>query len=281
LPAHSAIFLPLLLLDIQGVPQLEERVLPQLHAVANAPLFGIWRTQLGRGIVGGPLLDFEELSLNAARIAARILQGEAPGGLRVPPQAPGIPEFDWGELRRWGIREASLPTGSVVRFRQPTFWQLYRWPVTGIGLFCCAQAALIIVLLVNRTRRRQSEAINQATFDQAAVGIAHVGLDGRWLRVNDRMCAIVGYPREELLQLTFQDLTHPDDLEPDLHRVRQLLSGELHTYSMEKRYLRKDRSVVWGNLGARFFLRKPVDDQALLDAIRWVVEGTHPHPAAP
>jgi formate hydrogenlyase transcriptional activator len=95
---------------------------------------------------------------------------------------------------------------------------------------------------------RESEAVNRATFEQAAVGIAHVGTDGRWLRVNDKLCAIVGYPREELLQLTFQDLTHPDDLEADVEYVRQVLSGETTTYSMEKRYIRKDRSLVWANL---------------------------------
>ena len=89
---------------------------------------------------------------------------------------------------------------------------------------------------------------NRATFEQAAVGIAHVGLDGRWLRVNDRLCAIVGYSREELLRITFQDVTHPDDLEADLEFVRQVLSGELKTYSMEKRYVRRDGSIVWINL---------------------------------
>ena len=95
---------------------------------------------------------------------------------------------------------------------------------------------------------RESEELNRATFDQAAVGIAHVGTDGRCLRVNDKLCAIVGYPREELLRLTFQDITHPDDLETDLEHVRQVLAGEITTYTMEKRYFRKDRSLVWVNL---------------------------------
>jgi PAS domain S-box-containing protein len=95
---------------------------------------------------------------------------------------------------------------------------------------------------------RESEEVSRATFDQAAVGIAHVGIDGRWLRVNDKLCAIVGYPREELLHLTFQDITHPDDLEADLGYAGQVLSGEIKTYSMEKRYFRKDGSLVWINL---------------------------------
>jgi formate hydrogenlyase transcriptional activator len=100
----------------------------------------------------------------------------------------------------------------------------------------------------SETELRESEAVNRATFEQAAAGIAHVGTDGRWLRVNDRLCTIVGYPREELLQLTSQDITHPDDLQTDLDYVRQVLSGEIKTYSMEKRYFRKDRSLVWVDL---------------------------------
>jgi formate hydrogenlyase transcriptional activator len=96
---------------------------------------------------------------------------------------------------------------------------------------------------------RESEELSRATFDQAALGIAHVGIDGSWLRVNDKLCAIVGYTREELLgSLTFQDITHPADLEADLEAVRQILSGAIKTYSTEKRYFRKDRSVVWVNL---------------------------------
>jgi PAS domain S-box-containing protein len=78
--------------------------------------------------------------------------------------------------------------------------------------------------------------------------MAHVGADGSWLRVNQKLCDIVGYPREELLGLRFQDITHPEDLEVDLGYLRRLLAGELGTYSMEKRYFRKDGSIVWINL---------------------------------
>ena len=92
------------------------------------------------------------------------------------------------------------------------------------------------------------EAQFRATFEQAAVGIAHVGLDGAWLRVNRRLCDIVGYTSEELLQKTFQDITHPDDLDADMSYVRQVVAGEIQTYSTEKRYIRKDRSPVWINL---------------------------------
>ena len=94
----------------------------------------------------------------------------------------------------------------------------------------------------------ESERRFRATFEQAAVGVAHVGTDGRWLRVNGKLCEITGYSREELSGMTFQDITHPDDLGADLDQLRRLLAGEIETYSMEKRYFRKDGSVVWINL---------------------------------
>ncbi|HEX2728624.1 MAG TPA: PAS domain S-box protein, partial [Rubrobacteraceae bacterium] len=92
---------------------------------------------------------------------------------------------------------------------------------------------------------RESEERFRATFEQVAVGMAHVDLTGRWLHVNEKLLQIVGYEREELLGLTFQDITHPDDLDADLDHLRRLLAGEIDTYSMEKRYFRKDGSVVW------------------------------------
>jgi PAS domain S-box-containing protein len=97
-------------------------------------------------------------------------------------------------------------------------------------------------------RLKDSEGLFRATFEQAAVGIAHVAPDGSWLRVNQTLCAIVGYTRDELLTCTFQDLTHPDDLETDLGFVSDMLAGRRRCYSMEKRYIRKDRSIVWINL---------------------------------
>jgi diguanylate cyclase (GGDEF)-like protein/PAS domain S-box-containing protein len=87
-----------------------------------------------------------------------------------------------------------------------------------------------------------------ATFDQAAVGIAHVAPDGRFLMVNNRFCGIVGREQAELLTSRFQQITHPDDLELDLKFVAALVAGRIDHYAMEKRYLRKDGDAIWVNL---------------------------------
>jgi PAS domain S-box-containing protein len=99
---------------------------------------------------------------------------------------------------------------------------------------------------------RESEERFRATFEQAAVGIAHVGATsenlGQWLQVNQKLCNILGYSSEELQQKTFQQVTYPEDLETDLQLVHQLLAREINTYTLEKRYVRKDGLVIWANL---------------------------------
>ncbi|MBD2494422.1 PAS domain S-box protein [Nostoc sp. FACHB-280] len=97
------------------------------------------------------------------------------------------------------------------------------------------------------TALRDSEERFRTAFHQAAVGIAHVGLDGRWLLVNQRLCDIVGYTSEELELRTFQEITHPDDLRESLKCIDEILLGNIQTYTIEKRYFRKDGAVIWIN----------------------------------
>ncbi len=94
----------------------------------------------------------------------------------------------------------------------------------------------------------QSETRFRATFENAAVGIAHVAPDGSWLRVNRCFCQITGYTMEELLAKTCQEVTHPDDLEAGLAQLQRIIDGEVDDVGMEKRYLRKDGSNVWVKL---------------------------------
>lgn len=94
----------------------------------------------------------------------------------------------------------------------------------------------------------ESEERFRLTFEQAAVGIAHIAPDGNFLRVNKKICDIVGYSKEELLKRAFQDVTYPEDLATDLEYVQKLLNGTIDHYSIQKRYLTKDGSIIWVNL---------------------------------
>jgi diguanylate cyclase (GGDEF)-like protein/PAS domain S-box-containing protein len=97
-------------------------------------------------------------------------------------------------------------------------------------------------------RLQASERLFRATFDDAPIGTAIVGLDGRWLEVNAALCEMLGYSAGELRQRSFQDITHPDDLAPDLAEVDRLLAGERHHYQIEKRYLHAQGHVVIARL---------------------------------
>ncbi|MGB8354324.1 MAG: PAS domain S-box protein [Chthoniobacteraceae bacterium] len=96
----------------------------------------------------------------------------------------------------------------------------------------------------------ESEERFKQAFQFAGTGMAIVGLDGSWVRVNSALCEIVGYSEEELFQKTFADITHPDDLERDLDNVRDLIAGRSRHYQMEKRYFHRDGHVVWIRLNA-------------------------------
>jgi len=100
----------------------------------------------------------------------------------------------------------------------------------------------------SRQSARQLEKKFLATFEQAAVGIAHVGRNGELLLLNHKFCQILGYELEELQHLNFQSITHPEDLPHDMSFFQRLIAGEIENYSLEKRYIRKDHSPVWVTL---------------------------------
>lgn len=164
--------------------------------------------------------------------------------------------LDYRELsRRFQLRACwSQPVLTAGGEVLGTFAMYYRAPrrPTAEEQRLIAEAGNLVAVAIETTRNRdalaESESRFRATFEQAAVGIAHVAPDGRFLRINRKFCDIVGYSREEMLAGAFQDITHPEDLNTDLDYVKRVLAGEIPTYSMEKRYRHKNGSLVWVNL---------------------------------
>jgi PAS domain S-box-containing protein len=169
----------------------------------------------------------------------------------------------WNESDQESAKLAieTAKTGEVAKFEgkcptvkgTPKWWEVVVTPM----LDDRGSVEQILSISHDITERIQAEAVMResedrfrATFEQAAIGVAHVGLAGKWLRVNQKLCDIVGYTEIELLDRCFQDLTYPDDLAPNLEYIRQLLAGEIETYAMEKRYIHKLGTLVWVNLTA-------------------------------
>lgn len=140
--------------EIATVPR---DVLKRISSASSVPVFALYDTMMGTGIVGGCMPTVEEQGRLAGEIAARILRGETPGTIPFTGTSMNRFLFDWGQLRRWGIREEDLPAGSAVLFRKPTVWQEYRgYAIAGMAAIVL-QSLLIVGLLVNRRRRRRAE----------------------------------------------------------------------------------------------------------------------------
>lgn len=130
-------------------------VLGRIAPESSAPIYGFGTVLLGSGIVGGYLQGPEMNGVKAAELTAQILSGTP---ARDIPVALGqkVPMFDWRELQRWRVLESNLPPDSVVRFKEFTFWELYRWRIIGAIVLLVLQSIFITVLLVERRRRRRA-----------------------------------------------------------------------------------------------------------------------------
>jgi signal transduction histidine kinase len=253
MPPRSAIFYFLLSEDAAGVTYSQDRALEKFREVATAPIFGMGDYELGRGIVGGPLMQTQALGQQAAEVALRILKGETPSRINPPSVVFGAPMYDWRELRRWGISEDRLPPSSVVHFREPTAWQQYRWQMIAVALVLLFQATLITGLLVERHRRLAAEMESRRRLVElahmnrtAAVGAMSASIAHE---LNQPLGAILSNAEaaELLLVANPLDLTPIKEILADIRqadeRAGEIIAG--------LRGLLKRKEVVWREIELR------------------------------
>ena len=127
LPEHSVVFYVSLFQDSAGHSFLNAtKALPMVASAENGPVFGMSDTYLGHGIVGGDLMNFQEQGKVTARIVSELLDGKQVEDLPIR-TLPSMFMFDWNELKRWHIPESSLPSGSIILFREPSLWERTEW----------------------------------------------------------------------------------------------------------------------------------------------------------
>jgi signal transduction histidine kinase len=157
LPPHTAIFYFPLIVDAAGVPHDQLTGLARLHEVANAPIFGYFESELGHGVVGGPNMSERSEGLLLANATLRAVRGPKSATATFDVLTPERPVYDWRALKRWNIDFANLPAGSAVRFRPPSLWDEHRALIMTAATVFAIQAALLVSLLWERSRRRRAE----------------------------------------------------------------------------------------------------------------------------
>ena len=247
LPPHTAIFWELMIVDAAGVVHEGAAPITRLHAVANAPIFSYDESFFGSGIVGGPLLLVADSSRQAAAVAVRILGGEKPGEIRMPPVQFASPVFDWREMQRWGISESRLPPGSEILFRSLTVWDQYKWQMMFVAAILLLQTALIFGLIYEHRRRTTAEAnllqrVNElarmnriATVSELSASIAH--------ELKQPLAAIVTFGSAGLRWLARQV--------PDLDEARVNLQGTIDAASRASAVVDEVRAMFRKDNGRR------------------------------
>jgi signal transduction histidine kinase len=129
----------------------------RVASAATAPTYGFFPTYFGRGVVGGYMNSFEAVGERTGVLAARIVGGASLDEVRSDPVPKGVYLADWRQLQRWGLDESRLPSGSLVQFREPSLWSVYRWQISVAAALLVAQSVLIASLLLQRRRRRAAE----------------------------------------------------------------------------------------------------------------------------
>jgi signal transduction histidine kinase len=157
LPEHSIVYY--LVVDRDGINENFHPLeyLDRIAAIASAPVYSWVDSAMDHGIVGGSLKNQLAQTRAIAELALRVLRGERADSIPLSAPDLNVTQVDWRQLRRWGIREARVPPGTLIRFREPSAWDRYKVYILGAAAVLLAQTTLIAGLLVQRKRRRQAE----------------------------------------------------------------------------------------------------------------------------
>ena len=251
--------------DSAGNKLLSHDVLARIAREARVPVYNQTATQVGLGIVGGVVFDPASLGRETAQITLRVLRGERLQDLPVQQSHSTVPMVDWRQLQRWGLDEKRLPAGTVVRFREPSVWQTYKWYIVGGSSLMLLEAFLILGLLWQSARlRATNRALEQRTMESQArevllrifvknvpAGVAMLDRDMRYLQVSDRWCADYGVDASKVLGRSHYEV-FPDmpDGWREIHR--RALDGET-LRADEDRWDRKS-GTTWVRWEARPWL---------------------------
>ncbi|MEN6317374.1 MAG: PAS domain S-box protein [Syntrophaceae bacterium] len=252
----SVIFLNGLITDESGRQLMYGETTKWISIRSSVPVYSLWDVYLGYGIVGGKLISGYRQGQMAGELALRILKGESADNIPVV----GAPDanrymFDYRQLEKFSIPDSQLPRDAIIINRPDSFFAKYKTYVWLTAAIVVTLSGFVILLGITIIRRRKaeidlikSEERMRLFFERQLAGMAITSPEKGWLQVNDKLCEMLGYSRSELTRMTWADLTYPDDLAADEAQFKQLLAGEIDDYSIEKRFIRKDGTIVFTNI---------------------------------
>ena len=256
LPEYTIVIYITMFQDGEGkafIPAVEAKTFSK---ASNSPVYSLFDSYMGNGIVGGRLVSFEMQGEKAGELGVRILKGEKPSNIPFI-ACPTAYMFDWRQMKRWRIKENLLPPDSNVLFKIPTIWEMYKWHIIVVAFFLLCQFLLIVVLIIQRIQRRKAEkeAIDSSNFLQAVLSASPIGIcsvRGRTFEwVSEPYCHMIGYVSGELIGKTTRLLYGSDE---EYERVGAFIHEQGWC---ETKHLRKDGSWIDCRLRS-----SPIDNSA-------------------
>jgi signal transduction histidine kinase len=220
LPAKTAILFSRMFRDGAGHAYVSSQVGKWIAQWSNAPVYVMADSILGTGAVGGSLVTIDSLGKRAGELAGQILTGTPPASLPFEIRTDSAPVLDWRALKRWGISETRLPTGSVVKYRPLSMWDQYRWYIAGTLTIIAIQAMLIFGLMLQRTRRRRAE----RDVGRQRQELAHAGRVSMMGQLATALAHELNQPLGAILRNAEAGELFAQANPPDLKEIREILS---------------------------------------------------------
>lgn len=252
LPEDTVVLYAAISMDGKNQSFVPREALASVSRVSRVPVFGIYDSYLGYGIVGGRLVSWELLGREAAGMVLRILNGESPGSIPFGGEEAYVDAYDWRELKRWNIPESAVAPGSEIRYRAPNIWEEYKQVIIGGGGLITFQAALIFSLFVNLRRRRlaekslaESEARLSLAAESADAGLWSIDADNSQVWATDKIRELFSLPKDIPLHYDhFIRRVHPEDCER-LNAAFQNALQSIEEVTAEYRIQRADGNLRW------------------------------------
>jgi len=242
LPEHTIIFYITLYRDGAGHGFTLMDSVARVARASRLPMYSVIDRLIEAGSIGGFVVSVEADGKEVANVALRVLAGEKPADIPIRVGDTNRYMFDWRQLRRWNIDERRLPPGSILLFRQPTFWELYKWRIVAVTSVCVLQALLIVWLLITRHKRRRAEEAKKslaAIVESSDDAILSETLDGTIKSWNAGAEKMYGYTAGEMVEQHVSKLI-PPELEHELLRILERIRHGESIDQLETVRLTKD-----------------------------------------